>query len=65
VQQHADDASHRAGDVELARAEQWHLVEPEAPGRDGRELGVQVVGRREQAADHLLGPEVVARHQLS
>ena len=36
----------RPGHGDLARAEQRDVVEPEAAGRDGGELGVEVVGDR-------------------
>ena len=62
---HPDHARHRAGDRDLPRAEQRHRVEAEVAGGDGGELGVEVVGGGEQAADHRLGAQVVAVDQLA
>src|SRR3954470_7749186 len=65
VDEHADDAPERAGDRHLAGAQQRHAVEAQAAGGDGREVGVEVVGEGEDAADDVVGPDLVAGHDLA
>jgi hypothetical protein len=62
MDQHADHARQRARHRDLARAQQRHAVEAEGARGDGGELGVEVVGGREDAADDVLGRERVALH---
>ena len=64
VQHHPDHPRHRAGDRNLAAAHQRHHCQPEVARCHGRELGVEVVRGREQAADHRLRLEPVALDQL-
>src|SRR4051794_15085461 len=65
VDQDADDPRHRARDRHLACAQQRDAVEAEPARGDGGELGVEVLGQREDAADHEVGTERVALHQLA
>ena len=55
VDHHPDHARQRAGHRHLPSAQQRHAVQAERASRDRRELGVEVVGQREDAADHRLG----------
>src|SRR6266550_1240697 len=57
VDEHADDVPQRAWDGHLAGTQQRHAVEAEAAGGDGREVGVEVVGEGEDAADDVVGPD--------
>ena len=50
VHEHADHARQRAGHRDLARAQQRHALEADVARGDGRELRVEVVGQREDAA---------------
>src|SRR3954454_8409717 len=64
VEQHPDHARHRTGDVHLSRAEQWHAVEAGLARRDGGELGGEILGDGEDAADRVRWGDVVALEQL-
>ncbi len=55
----------RAGDGHLAGAQQRHAVEAQAAGGDGGEVGVEVVGEGEDAADDVVGTDLVAGHDLA
>jgi hypothetical protein len=57
VDQHADDATRGSGHRHLPRAQQRHAVEPELARGDRRELGVEVVGEGEDAADDVVGTD--------
>ena len=67
VRHHPHHARHRGVDLELARADEGHVVEAELAGGVRRELRVQVGGRREDDADEVVdgqrvGIEHVAHH---
>jgi len=64
VHHHPDHALKRLRHGDLARAQKRHAVEAELPRGDGRELGVEIVGDREEAAHHRRGRELVAPHDL-
>ena len=53
------------GTGDLARAQQRHAVEAQAAGGNGREVGVEVVGQGEDAADDVVGADLVAGHDLA
>ena len=46
------------------RAQQRHVLEPDLAGGQGGELGGEVGGGGENDADHIVGDQVVARHDL-
>ena len=62
---HPDHRGERAGDGNLLRAQQRHPVKTEPPRRDSRELRVEILGQREDAAHHRVGRQRVASHQLA
>jgi hypothetical protein len=68
MDQHPDHARQRARHGDLAGAQQRHALEAERTRGDRGKLGVEVVGGGEDAADDVLGVELVAlhdrRHQL-
>ena len=53
------------GDVDLAHAQERHALEAHVARGDGRELGVEVVGHREDAVDDVVGVSVVAVEHLA
>ena len=53
------------GTGDLARAQQRDALEAQVPRRDRGELGVEVVGQREDAADDVVRDQVVAPHDLA
>src|SRR6185312_4991332 len=65
MQHEPDDPWHRAGDGDLACTQQRDLIEAELAGGERRELGVEVVCDREDAAHHRLGGERVSVHELA
>ncbi len=65
VDQHPDHVRHRLRDGDLLRAQQRHAVEADRAGGDGGELGVEVAGGGEDAADDVLRLERVAPHDLA
>src|SRR3954447_3423464 len=62
VGQHAHDAGHGTLDVQLAGADQGHVVEAQPAGGVRRELGGQVAGRGEHDADEVVHGEAVRVH---
>ena len=60
VHEHPDHPRQRARDRDLAGAQQRHPAEADVPGGDRRELGVEVLGEREDAAHEVVGLEPVA-----
>src|SRR3954452_5331793 len=65
VDQHPDHHRQRAGHRHLAGAQERDALEAELARRDGGELGVEVVGEGEDAADDVVRAERVALHDVA
>jgi len=59
VRENTDHPGHRALDVQLLRADQRDVDDAELAGRRGREVAVQIGGRREPDADQVVRGERV------